>query len=309
MESSQNNEKKYHHGRRSFIGNGLLLTAGAALSGIPVAAFAGGVFNHPPTYRVQDIIDLILKDVNVPPIADTIDTVKFGDTSQVVTGIVTTMFATVEVIEKAIALKANFIIVHEPTFFKGLDRTEKLEVNELMKKKQALLKEHQVVIWRFHDYCHDTQPDMISHGFMKKMNWLQYDKTGQPLLHIPALRLDQLVHQLKSNLRISHLRIMGNTSKTCSSIALYPGACGVQAHIDAVEKDKPDVLIIGELVEWETAEYFRDAARMGTGTALVVLGHSVSEEPGMEYFAEWLQPKIPGISVSHIASGDPFTWL
>lgn len=309
MESNQNNEKKYYYGRRDFINNGLLLTAGAALNSLPVAAFAGGIFKHPYTHTVQDIIDLILKDVNVPPIADTIDTVKFGDTSQVVTGIVTTMFATVEVIEKAIALKANFIIVHEPTFFNGLDRTEKLELNEVMKKKQAMLAEHKIVIWRFHDYSHAIKPDMINQGFMKKMNWLQYYKSDEPLLHIPALRLDRLVQQLKSNLNIGHLRIMGNSSKACSSIALYPGAWGVQAHIAAVEKDKADVLIIGELVEWETAEYFRDAARMGSDTALVVLGHSVSEEPGMEYFAEWLQSKISGISVSHIASGNPFTWL
>lgn len=301
--------KRLLQDRRHFIGTGLLGIGYATLSSIPGFAFAVEPNKQNEVYTVQQLIDLILKATGVAPIADTIDSMKFGDTSQVVTGIVTTMFATIEVIEKAIALKANFIIVHEPTFFNGLDRTEKLELNEVMQKKQALLKMHQIAIWRFHDYSHAIKPDMINQGFMKKMNWLQYFKPGEPLLHIPALRLDRLIQQLKSNLNITHLRIMGSSSKLCSSIALYPGAWGVQTHITSVEKDKPDVLIIGELVEWETAEYFRDAAKVGNATALIVLGHAVSEEPGMEYFADWLRPKISGLSVSHIASGNPFTWL
>jgi hypothetical protein len=35
----------------------------------------------------------------------------------------------------------------------------------------------------------------------------------------------------------------------------------------------------------------------------------VSEEPGMELFVEWLTPKLPGIVITHIASGDPFQWI
>ncbi len=88
-----------------------------------------------------------------------------------------------------------------------------------------------------------------------------------------------------------------------------PGAWGEQAHINAIEKNSPDVLIIGELVEWETAEYVRDARKMGSKTALIILGHSVSEEPGMELFVEWLTPKVPGLPITHIASGDPFLWI
>jgi len=42
---------------------------------------------------------------------------------------------------------------------------------------------------------------------------------------------------------------------------------------------------------------------------LLVLSHAVSEEAGMEYAAEWLKPKIPGTSIKHIASTNPFTFL
>ncbi len=74
------------------------------------------------------------------------------------------------------------------------------------------------------------------------------------------------------------------------------------------EAEHPDVLIAGEVVEWETAEYIRDAYRLSKGPALIVLGHAASEEPGMEYVAGWLAPKLAGITVSHVASGDVFSW-
>ena len=75
------------------------------------------------------------------------------------------------------------------------------------------------------------------------------------------------------------------------------------------EKDKPDVLIVGEVHEWETAEYIRDARLLGHEISLVVLGHAVSEEPGMSWFVNWLQPKITGTKVTHIASKSPFLWV
>ena len=76
--------------------------------------------------------------------------------------------------------------------------------------------------------------------------------------------------------------------------------------VAAAQKEKPDVLIVGEVHEWETAEYVRDAQSMGSSMSLIVLGHAESEEPGMEWLVPWLQPKVGGIKVSHVASHSPF---
>jgi hypothetical protein len=50
---------------------------------------------------------------------------------------------------------------------------------------------------------------------------------------------------------------------------------------------------VGELNEWETSEYIRDQRASGGKTALLVLGHIVSEEPGLEWLVKWLQPQVP----------------
>ncbi len=309
MMLTENQSDNNSQNRRKFIRNGSVMLGAAAFMQIPFVSFARDILYNQQQYTVQNIIDLIIKEAKLSPFKNTVDTIKFGSADQIVTGIVSTMFPTVAVIQEAAKLKANFIIAHEPTFYSATDNLAQQETNAMIQKKQALLKEHGIVIWRFHDYSHFMQPDMISLGVKKKMGWEPYQKKGETLINIPALTLKQLIHQFKKNLSIQHLRTIGDLQQSCSSIVLLPGAWGAQAHINAIEKNSPDVLIVGEMVEWETAEYIRDARKMGSKTALIILGHSVSEEPGMELFVDWLKPKIPGLSITHIASGDPFLWI
>lgn len=295
--------------RRKFIMNTMKSAGGFALLGLNTDFSNSNFFLLKKQMTVQDIIDLILKEGNLQPINDTVDTIKAGSAFQVVTGIVTTMFPTINVIEEAAKLNANFIIAHEPSFYNHRDDTQFVKNNAVLKQKQDLLAKHNITIWRFHDYCHSLKPDAISYGVAKKAGWLPYYKTEDVILMIPSVSLKELVNHLKSSLNISHVRIIGDLNQQCEKIALLPGAAGGQEQISIVEMNKPDVLIVGEISEWETGEYIRDEKSFGGKTALIILGHSASEEPGMEWVAEWLQPKIPAIKITHLTSGDPFTWL
>jgi Uncharacterized conserved protein len=287
-------------GRRAFLTNALSAASALAVSASPLAGNA---------LTVQQIIDLILQSGGLSPRADTLDTIKSGKGSQVVTGIVTTMFPTIRVIEEAVKLRANFIIAHEPTFYNHRDDTAWVKNNSVVAAKQALLEKHGIAVWRFHDYCHAMKPDMISYGVAKKANWLSWYKTGEWILNMPAQSLGELVQHLKHSLGIAHVRVVGDLEQPCSRIALMPGAWGGQRQVTVAETERPDVLIVGDTVEWETVEYIRDGQLLGRKTALVVLGHSVSEEPGMEWLVEWLQPKVQPVKVVHVGSGDPFGWV
>lgn len=87
------------------------------------------------TMTVQQVMDLILATIPGAPFAKTVDTLKSGIPSQTVTGIVSTMFATTDVIQQAIAAGANFIIVHEPTFYKHADETDWLKNDSVFRHK------------------------------------------------------------------------------------------------------------------------------------------------------------------------------
>jgi putative NIF3 family GTP cyclohydrolase 1 type 2 len=295
--------------RRDFITASLKAAGATALLGMPVLNMAAKYAEATTVYTVQEIINIILKEIPGAPFAQTVDTIKSGSASQQVTGIVTTMFSTIQVIEEAAKLNANFIIAHEPTFYNHADDINWVANNSIVKKKQDLLQQHNIVIWRFHDYWHACRPDGISTGVLKMAGWQQYYRPGEIVLKMPPASLKDIIDHLKSSLGIPHMKVIGNMAQVCERIAILPGASGGQKQISIAEKEKPDVLIVGEVHEWETAEYIRDAGLLGSKTSLIILGHSVSKEPGMQFLVEWLQPKIPGMKITHIASGDPFIWV
>lgn len=299
----------YFPTRRKFILNTARSAAGLAFLSANTNFDSGWFDFGQKEMTVQQVMDLIMKEGGLSYRTDTVDTLKFGKPDQTVSGIVTTMFATISVIEQAAKLKANFIIAHEPSYYNHLDDTSWVQNNDVLQQKQQLLQKHGMAIWRFHDYCHALKPDAVSYGVAKKAGWLSYYKSGEMILTIPAATVQQLANHLKKSLGIDHLRVIGDLQQRCERVALLPGAWGGQRQVSAAVTYKPDVLIVGEVAEWETAEFVRDANLLGRKIALIVLGHSVSEEPGMEWMVEWLKPKLPSIKVTHIASGNPFTWV
>lgn len=74
-----------------------------------------------------------------------------------------------------------------------------------------------------------------------------------------------------------------------SKAGLMVGAPGGQRQISFMNTSGVDALLTGEIHEWETSEYVRDANAMGKPLALIVLGHQPSEEAGMAWLASWLE--------------------
>jgi putative NIF3 family GTP cyclohydrolase 1 type 2 len=255
-------------------------------------------------------MDLFIKEVPGAPFEKTVDTLKCGKRETEVTGIVTTMFPTLEIIRKTIELGANFIIAHEPSFYNHLDETAWLENDEVYRYKLDLLNKHNIAVWRNHDYIHSHVPDGVLEGVIAKFNWKDYqDKKNNNLFLIPSTDLKTLIENVKTRLGITMLRFIGDFSDSCQKILLLPGAYGGKRHIEAIAATKPDVLLCGEIQEWETAEYVRDARAKGQKISLVVMGHAVSEEPGAEYMAAWLKQKFPAMPVTHIPSKNPLQFL
>jgi hypothetical protein len=120
---------------------------------------------------IQEAIDTILAATAVEPLSSTIDTFKTGDPTQPLAGIVTTFLATGAVITRAAELGANLIITHEPTFYTHEDNTDWLQDDPVYQAKRHLIDEHGIVIWRFHDYWHRTQPDGIMTGMAQRLGW------------------------------------------------------------------------------------------------------------------------------------------
>ena len=262
------------------------------------------------TITIQDAIDTIIAAVPGSPFPKTVDTVTIGDTSQEVTGIITTFLATQEVIEKTARCNANLIISHETIFYNHLDETDWLREKAVYQAKRRLIDENNLVVWRFHDYLHAMQPDITVVGLAKDLGWECYSLPEKPFYcHIPQMTLQQLVTHVKAKLSLEHVRVIGDLESACQGVGLLPGFMGRERQIEVLSQQEVDVLVCGETHEWETGEYVRDAVYLDHRKALIVIGHAASEEPGMKWIIPWLQTHVPGIPIEFVPTGNLFHWL
>jgi putative NIF3 family GTP cyclohydrolase 1 type 2 len=283
--------------RRTFISS----ATKALGTGILLSHTAISVKAQVRTWTVGEIMDLFIKEVPGAPFAQTVDTLKSGNRDIKVSGIVTTMFATVEVIRKTIALNAQLIIAHEPTFYNHLDDTSWLQNDPVHQYKADLLKKHNIAVWRNHDYIHRLPSDGVRAGVVHTLGWEKYSMgINSNVFEMPSRTFDSLIFEVKEKFGIPAVRYIGDLSGKFTKVLLMPGAAGGRNQIAAIAREKPDVVICGEIAEWETAEYVRDARSSGYKLALIVLGHVASEEPGSAFLAEWLRERIKGVTVTHV---------
>ncbi|MCC6804660.1 MAG: Nif3-like dinuclear metal center hexameric protein [Anaerolineae bacterium] len=255
---------------------------------------------------IQAMIDTILRDLQVAPLSKTVDVVVAGDPAQEVTGIVTTFLATCEVLQQAVDAGANFIITHESPHYMHQALPVWLKDDPVYRAKWQFIADNRLVIWRFHDYCHRHQQDGIVTGVARALGWTDYADPAAPnVFKLPTLPLSDLAAQVSERLDSRRTKVVGHDEMPCSKVALLVGFPGSEWQIKALRGDI-DVLVTGEMHEWETCEYVRDAIYQGQSKALIVTGHEVSEEAGMAYLVDWLRPRFPGVPITHIPSGDPF---
>jgi len=294
-----------NNSRRKFVGN--LSIATVAIAATPVLSKAS-LFKIDDSITVGQIMDKFISQVPGSPFPNTVDTLKAGNRDTVVKGIVTAMFPTVPVIRQAIDLNANFILCHEPTFYNHEDDVTWLQNDDVYRYKAGLLKQHGIAIWRNHDYIHSLRPDGVITGVVDQLDWKKYQKTPDTFDMGTGVSLSELISHAKKKLNIEKVRYIGDLNQNCKNVLLMVGAAGGKAQISAINTIKPDVLVCGEISEWETAEYVRDARAEGRQLALVVLGHIASEEAGSVFMADWLKQYFPNIKTTHINCGNSLSF-
>ena len=263
----------------------------------------------PPT--AQQVVDRIKANLGIPWNEPTVDTFKAGDPNTPVTGIATTMMATLDVLQRAAASGHNLIITHEPTFYTHEDATADLEKDRdpIYLAKQTFIREHHLVVWRFHDHWHRRNPDGIRVGVLRALGWEQFtNPTNSSVFDLPETSLGALAATLTERLDAHAMRVIGDSTARIRRVALSEGYGSATNNRHLMQFTGVDALIIGEQREWETIEYADDAIAARQRRGLIVLGHLPSEQPGMEECARWLKTFIRDVPVDFIATRDPF-WV
>jgi putative NIF3 family GTP cyclohydrolase 1 type 2 len=262
-----------------------------------------------PLPTARQIIEQIKAHVGVPWREDTVDTIKAGDPDTPITGIATTMMATFDVIRRAQAEGKNLVITHEPTFYSHQDKTDVFEKENdaVWADKLKFIQEHHMVVWRFHDHWHMRRPDGIMEGVLHSLGWEKFYNPEARLVKLPAaMTVEELAADVQKKLGAKVLRVVGDRQMRVTNIAMQPGAGGPVGHRRALQRQEVEVLLIGEVPEWETIEYVNDAVAQGKRKALLLVGHIPSEQPGMENCAVWLKTFIENVPIGFVPTIEPF---
>lgn len=261
------------------------------------------------------------------------DKVLYGNIDKECTGIVTTCFASVEVIEKAHALGANLIIPHEALFWNHGDHQDWLQQdqNQVYLRKKALLDEYGITVWRNHDYIHSGLPDGnggwydgIFRGFLHETDLEKYyvHKVGAPVkyrgmpvdIFIPeGICVKDLADKIIKGANLNGIRTIGNPETIVHRIAIPMHCIGYadKETIRIINQTNIECLITMELIDYTVNEYMRDGMMLGDKKAILAVGHFNVEEPGMKYMLKWLPEAIATneIPTYFVQSGDMNTFI
>lgn len=264
---------------------------------------------QPAALTAAEVISRIRQQSGVEARTPTVDTFKAGNPETRVTGVAVTMMATLDLLKRAVARGDNLVITHEPTFYSHRDTIAVLESenDRVLAAKRKYIADHGLVVWRFHDIPHAMKPDMIRAGIIRALGWDSRVRNGDTeVFDLPRTSVRGLANQIAAKLGARAVRISGDPTALVSRAVLTEGFPGFAANRHAIQRGSPDVVIIGEDHEWETIEYVVDAISASQIKGLIVLGHIASEQLGMDLFARWLRPIIPGVRVDFVPTNDPF---
>ena len=286
---------------------------------VALAAAGAGLAPFAPaqnTITAQQIIDRIrsrLTRLDVEWKTASVDTVKAGDATAAITGIATTALPTVDVLRRAVKAGANMVITCGPTFYSRTDTPTlpskpgaAAAPDAILSAKDEFIRKNGLVVWRFSDHWRLRAPNPFARGLADALGWSTVPIAGDPAaLAIPETSLDALAARVKQRLAArGGIRVVGNPGLRVRKVGLLPGSTPVQASLALLPA--VDVVIAGEVREWESVEYARDTLTAGGAKALMLVGRVVSEDPGMQACAQWLGSVVPELKTTWLAAGDPY---
>ena len=254
------------------------------------------------------------------------DKILYGDPNRECTSIVTTIYASVDVIRKAHELGANLIIAHEALLWNRGDHQEWLieSENKTYLKKTELLNEYGITVWRFHDYIHSGIPynggyiDGIFYGLAQETGWLDAevfeDLAGAVYVKCdPPTTPRKVAELIKEKWNITGMKAIGNLDAKVSKILV----CGhvmeggdSNSLIKRVDREDINLLLPLELIDYTLSEYVKDSGQLGFDRAILAPGHFNLEEPGMKYILNWIDDALgEHIKTDFVQAGDMYTYL
>ena len=248
-----------------------------------------------------------------------LDGFKAGDPAATVKGIATTAMATMDVLKRAVKAGINLVISYEPTFYGRQDGPPSPSAagrgggrgfggvtadDPVYKGKKEYIEKNGLVVFRLHDHWQSRKGDEMTAGLANILGWSENRiRPDDALYDIPSATAEDVVAQLRNKLNLrGGLRAVGDRKAVVRRVMLCPGT--VTPATMWRRYAEADLMIAGEVREWENTYYAADFFSAGEKRGLVTVGRVVSEDPGMRACAAWLKAVVKEVPAQWISAGD-----
>ena len=250
--------------------------------------------------------------------ASQVDGFAAGDPQVTVTGIAVTVMPDMATLQKAVAQGCNMVVSPEsplyarpyvaptaPGPFNPTQTVEQLRADPTYAAKLAYIAQNKLAIYRLQDNLSAASANLPVQGIAQAMAWQRYRvPNADGTFAIPGTSLKALAAAVKRRLGVNGgMRVIGRGDMPVRRVLVVPGRIDPVAVVKLLPE--VDVLLAGDLREWELVEYFHDSWETPRPKALIAVGRILSEQPGMAAVASWLRP-IAGVPVRPILVADPY---
>ncbi|HKD08727.1 MAG TPA: hypothetical protein VKB79_22680 [Bryobacteraceae bacterium] len=285
------------------------LAAGSVVAA-PFAAGAGPLTAGDAVKRIQTELGGDWPDMGP-------DGFKAGDPATPVKGIATTAMATMDVLKQAAKANSNLVLTYEPTFYGRADgRALAAPVgrgsaglapdDSVFKAKREFIEKNGLVVFRLRDHWQARKENDMVAGLAEALGWSKRRvKPDDALFDIPAATAEETVAMIRGKLNLrGGLRAVGDRRGVVKRVLLCPGTMTPPTMWQRYSE--VDMIVAGEVREWENTHYAADIYTIGERRNLVTIGRVASEEPGMRFCAVWIKSVVKGVPSRWIGAGDPY---
>jgi hypothetical protein len=174
------------------------------------------------------------------------------------------------------------------------------------KAKREFIEKNNMVVYRLRDHWQARKENDRVVGLADSLGWSKHIVPGETMMFdIPSTTAEETVALIRKKLNLrGGLLAVGDPKQKVRRVMLYPG----MMIPDIMEKyfGQVDLLLAGEVRQWECTAYAGDMNSAGEKRTLVTIGRVASEDPGMRVCATWLKTFVKGVRVEWISAGDPF---
>lgn len=285
------------------------------MAGIPLYGAAGS--------PAQDIAKQMRDRLGGDWPATGLDGFKAGEPQTAVRGIATTAMATMEVLRQLSKTGLNLVVTHEPTFFGirdgvpppapppggrggGFGGGGLAADDPVLKAKREFIEKNSMVVFRLRDHWQARKENDRVVGLADSLGWSKRMVPGETMMFdIASATAEETVALIRKKLNLrGGLRAVGDPKAKVRRVMIYPGM--MTPDIMLKYFGQVDLLLAGEVREWECTTYAGDMNSAGEKRSLVTIGRVASEDPGMRVCATWLKTFVRGVPIRWISAGDPF---